>query len=371
MAYIRSPLAFAVILFGLVLTTPIVLLCLPFWIVGFLTHRLCRLLEPKTVSWEEVIQFDPVLGWKPKANLNTYCSFAAGMFRVQTDSLGWSGRSTLAESEIVVFGDSFAFGFGVNAEKMFSELNPKLRIKSIGAPGYNMVQELILMQQLSAQLRNKLVVWLICLSNDLYDNLLPNLYQYRMPFVRRLGGTERWEIATSHVNRKTWSFNPKKNSRRNEKLDGTFANSFLSRRVYSGCEFLIEKGKDLCAHSGASLVVMTIPWTMQLDRREWDQVFSRIPDSKTFDPELPDKQLAAICSKLNVPLIAGKDHLELRHFIAGEGHWNESGHRRVGEILGELYHHYKVERGPNRESRCAALEFPKTRSADLLAGSGS
>ncbi len=370
MAVIRSFLALAATLIGLMLAMPIVLLCLPFWVVSALTHWISRLLEFETVSWEEVIQFDPLLGWKPKPNLNARCSFVPGAFRVRTDGFGWSGKFSLTESQIVVFGDSFAFGFGVDAEHMFSELNPSLRIKSIGAPGYNMVQELILMQQLSTQLRNKLVVWFICFGNDLYDNLLPNLYQYRMPFVRKIDSSEDWEIVTHHIRRETWPFNPENNFRRKEKLEGTFANNFLSRRVYSACEFLIRAGKDLCAQSHASLVVMTIPTTMQLDRREWEQVFSNVPDPTRFDPRLPDKKIAALCAKLNVPLIAGKDYLELRHFIAGEGHWNESGHRRVGEILRELYHQH-VRTGPSRDSRSGVLEFPKTRSADLVTGSGS
>jgi len=345
MSYMRALLVAAATFLALLAVVPIVLLCLPFWVVGFLTRLFCTLLERKTITWEEIIEFDSLIGWRPKSNLNIDCSFAAGVFRAETDSLGWAGKSSIADSDIVVFGDSYAFGYGVNAESMFSELNPKVRIKSIGAPGYNMAQEFILMRQLSPHLRNKLVVWFIFFGNDLYDNLLPNLYQYRIPFVRTRNGSNSWEIVTSHVSRQRWPFNPEHNYRRKDKLEGTFGDTYLSRRIYSACEFLIGKGKDLCAQSGASLIIMTIPWTIQLNLREWEEAFSNGLGNKTFDPQLPDKKIAEICYRLNVPLVAGKEHLDLSHYILGEGHWNESGHRRVGKILSQL-HSDRTVKGP-------------------------
>jgi hypothetical protein len=349
MSYTRALLVATATLVALLALMPIVLLCLPFWIVGVLTHLFRNWLERKTITWEEIIEFDSLIGWRPKANLNAYCSFAAGVFRAETDSRGWAGKSSIADSDVVVFGDSYAFGYGVDAKSLFSELNPKLRIKSIGAPGYNMVQEYLLMRQLSPHLRDKLVVWFVYFGNDLYDNLLPNLYQYRMPFVRRRNGSSSWEIVTSHISRQKWPFNPEHNHRRKEKLDGTFGDAYLSRRIYSACEFLIGEGKDLCARSGASLVLMTIPWTIQLNPREWKGASSKGPGNKLLDPQLPDRKISEICSILHVPLIDGRKYLDLSHYIPGEGHWNEGGHRRVGEILAQLHHKFEGERPKTKE----------------------
>jgi hypothetical protein len=343
MPYMRALLVVAATILALLSVVPAVLLCLPFWVVGALARLFYALLERKTITWEEVIEFDPVIGWRPKANLDSYCAFDAGVFRAETDSLGWAGKSTISDSDMVVFGDSFAFGYGVDAENMFSELNPTIRIKSIGAPGYNMVQEYLLMLELSPHLRNKLVVWFIFFGNDLYDNLLPNLYQYRTPFVRKRHDSTTWEIVTSHVSRRKWPFNPEHNYRREEKLEGTFGDGYLSRRIYSACEFLIGKGRDLCAQSGASLIIMTIPWTIQLNPREWQAAVSKGWGSNTFDSQLPDKRIAEICHRLNVRLVAGKDHLDLSHYIVTEGHWNESGHRRIGQILSQLHYDRTVK----------------------------
>jgi hypothetical protein len=75
-----------------------------------------------------------------------------------SDAQGWPGTASIAES--VVFGDSYSFGYGVNVEaSFFSECHCQARIKAIGAPAYNMVQEVLLMHQLSSHLSGKLVVW--------------------------------------------------------------------------------------------------------------------------------------------------------------------------------------------------------------------
>jgi hypothetical protein len=341
---IRTLLAVIAASFGMLLTIPIVVLGLPFWTVAFLTRTFCRLFEPHAVPWQQIIEFDPAIGWKPKPNLNTYCSFAAGVFRVKTDSQGWRGTANIAESEIVVFGDSYAFGYGVDDEKaFFSAPHSQLRIKAIGSPGYNMVQELILMHQSSLHLRDKLVVWFIYFGNDLYDNLLPNLYNYRQPFIRTVNGSGEWNVVTGHISRTEWPFNFEHNFRVKEKWGAVFGTTFLSHRVYPACEFLIRQAREICSHAGGRLVVMTIPWPTQLNQRDWEQTMSRFGNPKEFNPHLPDQKLSEICSKLGVPFVTGKDYLAIRDHIPGEGHWNERGHQRVAEVLIDLYQRFMLK----------------------------
>ena len=73
MASIRTLLALFASLVGLFLAIPIVLVGFPFWLVARLTNLATRLLEPKVVSWDQLIRFDSTFGWTPKPNLNTYC----------------------------------------------------------------------------------------------------------------------------------------------------------------------------------------------------------------------------------------------------------------------------------------------------------
>ena len=341
----RTPLAFIASLCGFVLATPIVLLCLPFWIVSWLTRVWSSVFEKNSVDWEQVIEFDSTVGWKPKANLDVFCDCGYRVYHVKTDAHGHRSPVSLADSDVVVFGDSFAFGQGVDDEKtFFSGRYSPLRIKSIGAPGYSMVHGLMLMRQLSLHLKGKLVVWFIYYGNDLHDNLLPNLNDYRAPFVRQVHGTGSWEIVTRHLSPGTWPFNFEEGLQRREKEKwlGTFGTNGLSERIYAASEFLIREGRDVCHQGGGHLVVLAVPMKAQISRRAWKREASRlgIEDLASLDPLLPDRKLRDICSKLSVPFIAGTEHLRVDDHIPFDGHWNEKGHRCIESLLQGIYHDF-------------------------------
>lgn len=344
--FIGTLLAFIAGLFGILLGIPVILVGSPFWAVAFLTRACSRLLEPRSKPWEQLIEFDPTVGWKLKPNLKTHCSFVTGVFSLKTDLQGWRGTASIAESKVVVFGDSYAFGYGIDEKALFSEIKPRLRIKAVGAPGYNMVQGLLWMSQLAPQLRGKLVVWFICLGNDLYDNLQPNMQSYRVAFVREVNGEEGWEIVTRHITPSMWPYNVDRDQERvrNGRYTAAFGTTSLSRRVYSACDFLIEKGRDACAEAGARLVIMTIPLMSQFKRSVWDRSLSRFGDPTSFDPDLPDQKLAEICRKLGVPFVAGKDYLDVGDYISEDGHWNRRGHRRIAQLLWSLCYNKCVAR---------------------------
>ncbi len=353
MNIVRTPLALFGALLGALLATPIILLGLPFWAVALLTRALCWILEPQVVAWQDVIEFHPTIGWKPKPHLHTH-GLADEAFHLTTDSQGWRGRATIAESEILVFGDSFAFGHGVSDRAFFSELIPGLYIKAIGAPGYNMVQELLWMERLSSQLKGKVVVWLIYFGNDLYENLVPDMCGYRMPFVREVNGTGDWQVITHHVKPAKWLLTP---DRRNyyEKLAELCSLTLLSHRAYAACEFLIRRGRDICTEAGAKLTVVTIPETSQLTKTGLQWLASLTRHSESFDPDLPDMRIGAICAQLGVPFLALKTHLRPEHYKDRDCHWNEAGHRRVADILSGLYREQvmldsRAGRGPTSKS---------------------
>jgi len=286
-ALIRVIVALVGTVVGFTLVLPILVVGLPFWIVATLTRTLPSLFEADHVPWQQLIEFDSTIGWKPKPNLDThYLASCDDVYHIVTDSEGWPGQRSFSESKIVVFGDSVSFCYGVNFRDSFVEVNPDLGIKAIGAPGYNMVQELLLMRQMSSRLRGKLVVWFIFLENDLYGNLMPNLQTYRSPFVRAVNGNGQWELVRDHLTRTNWNhtsghfyFNA---------LARLCGPTPLSERAYSACEFLIESGSEVCRKEGARLVVMTIPSTKQLSRRGLKILRSHSSDNSVIDPDFPD-----------------------------------------------------------------------------------
>jgi len=330
-------------LIAVVALVPCVILLLPVFVFtafavvfASIVRAIARLLEPSFTPWGELLAFDSRLGWRAKPNLNTYyCAEQDDVFSIVTDEEGWPGRRTLDESKVVVIGDSFAFGYGVDTTRSFAEVNPALQVKATGAPGYSMVQGLVLMEQLEQRLEGKVVVWFVCLENDLQDNLTPEMRQHRTPFVRFDDQHGRWEIVDTHLERAEWAAS---NSDVRRLFPRMCTPGPLADRAYSACDYLIERAQASCAQVGAQLVLVTIPHPMQLTKRGVAQLATLSGSPELCDENLPDRRFEESCRKHGVPMVAGMRYLSRSDYKRREAfHWNEQGHRRIAEVLGELY----------------------------------
>jgi hypothetical protein len=338
MRFIRIILAAVSTIFGLVLLAPVFLLALPVWLVSVLTRTIARALQPRFLTREQLIRFDPIVGWKSQPNLNTH-HLMVDLFHIKTDKDGWRGKASLAESEIVVFGDSFAAGYGISEKHLFANLPGRQKIKPIGIGGYSMVQELLWMKRLSPALQSKLVVWFIFYGNDLYDNLVPDLRGYRKPFVRETRENGDWEIVSAHVTQERWpivSETRMKGENHLPKLAELCSDTFLAKRAYGACQFLIKTGKQICDDVGAQLYVVSIPDACQLTQEGRAMLKGLGGDPQSFDAERPDKTIDSICGRLGVTFIPGKSFLDISCYKTNDCHWNEKGHRHVARALRNL-----------------------------------
>jgi hypothetical protein len=292
-------------------------------------------LEPQYVPWKELIVYDPHLGWKPQANVDAnYLADRDDVYRLVTDEDGWPGTHTIEESPVIAIGDSFAFGYGVDTSKSFACVKPELPIKAIGAPGYSMVQSLMLTEQLAPRLAGKLVVWLICLENDLEDNLSPSRFGYRSPFVRPTCANRQWELVSEHVSPQPW--------RCTVWADLLFPHLCvpgpLADRVFAAADYVIRRASASCDRVGAQFLVFTVPTPMQFTDQGRAALASRSGHPDKFDAHLPDRRLRESCGRYGVSFAAGLDYLSGSDYKPFEGiHWNEEGHRRMAKVLGQLY----------------------------------
>jgi hypothetical protein len=334
----RTAIALVAALCGLVLLIPLLLVVVPFWLVAAATRALSHVVERPYLTRDQLIAFDPIFGWKARPNLDTY-HLTVDLFHIETDADGWRGRTPLAESDVVVFGDSFAAGYGVSEEHLFANLQAHPRVKPIGIGGYSMVQELLWIQTLAPRLAGKLVVWFVYLGNDLYDNLSPDLRGYRKPFVRALRDGGEWEIVSSHVSAEQWPIVPRLGYARIHpvKLAELCSGGFLAERAFGACEFLIRQGRAVCAEAGADLVVLSIPDPLQLTPEGRRQLEAMVPGLANFDADSPDRQLAAMCRRLAVPFTPGQSVFDVSCYRTDDCHWNEWGHRTAAQWLARTY----------------------------------
>ncbi len=337
---------------ALVLVSPLLVLGAPLFLAIGLIRWTARKLEPSVKRWQDLYEFDPLLGWRVTSDLNCYVlEERDDVFHVVTDQFGWAGRATIAESDMIVVGDSHAWGYGVDHDKAFFNLNPSLRIKTIGAPGYNLVQELLLLEQVASQLKGKLVVWFVYIGNDLSDNLTPEMDGYRTPFVRQVQRDNRWEIVTSHLSPTKWTCsNNVKWHHAHAVLAALHSETAFAKRAYAACEALLARGSHLCREVGAELVVVSIPAIVTISEAHMRAMCAARSFNVPVDRGLPDHKLNDMCARLGIRYESLTSRLEVRHYKERDDHWTEEGHRQVAEVLRDLYCQFRSSAGPVRSS---------------------
>lgn len=312
--------------------------------VAALTRVYRKILRPSVLSWEEISEFDAELGWKNKGNLDGLAE-ADDVFSFTTDPEGWRGKDgRIDDSEVVVFGDSHAFGHGIDEPFHFAFLGNGVRIKAVGSSGYNGVQQFLAMRGLSERLQGKLVVWLQFLGNDLLDNLEATMGRYRTPFLRVRNG--QWEVVGEHVESEPWPYLPKRYKEANyDRLIKVLTPGFTADRAFCGCEYLLSEGAKLCRAVGARLAVVTVPDPLMLTTEGVDVLCKHGAKRELLDLLLPDRAIAAACSRLGIPFQAGSTFLEASDYKEHDDHWNRHGHAKLAAAVAKLHQ----ELGPGVE----------------------
>jgi len=320
---------------GVILALPAILLLIPIWWIDSLVRLFRRVLEPKPIPLEEIIEYAPEVGWKPKAGISAHVlNFNRDTWQLTTDSDGWRGTGSVEKADAVVFGDSYAFGYGVDDEAFFGDLPGDVRIKSIGSPAYSLVHSLLWMERMAPQLKGKLVVWLVYNGNDLADNVHPAQNQYRSPFVRLAAVDSECEIVTEHVDSSPWTLNSR---------EGGMA-AFIelcspteqSRRAFEACDFLIRRANDVCREAGARLVVMSIPDLSHVACLALARELGKSQHAAHFDEDVPDRELKAICDREGLPFVPLAAHMDAADYLERDFHWSPRGHRKVAELIAKL-----------------------------------
>ena len=362
----RTILASVATVPGLLLALPFVVLAAPLWLVRGVTRlgsALARSVQPPETRWGDLIRYEPEVGWMPRARLDVHAR-AGGLFHLTTDAEGWRGPMSLDDADVVVMGDSFAFGQGADDRNLFTEHVAGARVKSVGANGYNLVQSYLWMERLAPRLGGKTVVWFVYYDNDLLENLLPFQQHYRMPFVRERAAGQGWELVTEHVSPDPWPFPESRDY--TTRLAEICSPSRLSRRVFDAADHLIRRARETLADAGAELTVVGVP-SPELVRADGRELLaSLVPDPDSFDATLPDRRLADICRRLDVPFLPLARHLTSRDYLPDDCHWTPRGHRRVGRLLADLVRNVE---GSRRSRAPSPIDVPAEPSATTPAGS--
>jgi hypothetical protein len=145
----------------------------------FATERLIQFCVDRLWHQERILTTDPVLGWKYIPNKSTVRRNTDGeLWSIHANSQGFRSAETwdpAARRRILVLGDSYGVGHGVNLEDRFDSVltqdHPDWSVMNLSVMGYGTDQELLSARPWTSFLQPGDVLLLVTYGNDFYDIL--------------------------------------------------------------------------------------------------------------------------------------------------------------------------------------------------------
>ena len=336
MLYIRLILSLIASIIGIILIIPGLMLMFPFWFVSLVAKMVAKF-KPTLSTWEDIIEFDPELGWRSKPNIDAHMD-VDGIYHITVGPDGWRGNQSLKKSDTIVIGDSFVCGQGTDDKNHFSNLTKHTQVKPIGAPGYGVVHYLLLLKNLSSDLKGKLVLWFVYTGNDYRESVRPSSYGYHFPFVFRDNATEAWEIQTSHIRDTKLPFHFEKGYKVSiPELADLFSKNYFSDYAYGAFEYLVVEAKKHCETHGAKFAVVTLPIKWCLDDSYLHKLKRHSGNPENFSLKYPDEQAGIICKRHGITFKAGSSEFTTEDFLPNDLHWSQGGNKKAAKIIDVLH----------------------------------
>jgi lysophospholipase L1-like esterase len=319
----------------------------------FLSETALRIMgfEPMYVSPERdrFWKYDSLLGWAHEPGQEG--TFETPQFRttVRVNNKGLRDREHSYErpndhKRILVLGDSFAWGYGVEESERFSQLLEKelsVEVINAGVSGYSTDQELLWYQNEGIKYETDLVI-LVVAGNDVGDNdrqLVSTIY-YKPKFVlegSQLVPTDYPVPQTSLQGRFVYALSQRSalaffliqryfdlrdiygKSRSNPGEEKSpVSNPGVESEPFKLTLALIDEIRNLADSRNAKFMIVTTD-------RWWNQ-----RSGKTYEEFLKTLEKEGFLV-LDVDSVAGFDPEEM--LIPNDGHWNQAGHEFVAEKL--------------------------------------
>jgi hypothetical protein len=316
-------------------------------------------------AWHALAVSDPLAGYRYAPNLDVQLSGHADFScRVRTNSRGLRTPHEHGPVDVVVIGDSFTFGYGVDEADAWSARLAGLaglKVANLGVSGYGPQSELALLRSDGLPLRPRLVLWQF-FTNDYEDASLfarwqqsgqPDLYRWLRqapaavtspaPAAGRLRGwlhrhVRSYELAKHALGvggYRAGGYQPwARVGRRAVQLDlasaarwADFDRAEISQGWQLACACLLE-ARRATETAGVRFAVVLAP-------SKEETYWNRLPPRRARaagDVRSPSRRMAAFCRQQGIPCLdlgpifasAGRAGQAL--YFATDVHWNPAGH---------------------------------------------
>jgi hypothetical protein len=137
-------------------------------------------------------EYHPLLGWAAKPDVEGVLRSIDVEHRVLQNRWGFRGKAHPEERtgrpRVLVLGDSFVWGYGVEEGQLFTDLLeresvPPIEVINLGVSGYGTDQELLLWREQGRRFRPDVVLLVVTPYTDLLDNVRDERYGYPKPLL--------------------------------------------------------------------------------------------------------------------------------------------------------------------------------------------
>jgi len=349
-------------------------------------------------------RYDSTLGWTGKENVQDDFLWMDVSHRVRQNRYGCRGGEypfgRTGKPRLLVLGDSYAWGFGVEEQQLFTSLlernrNRDVEVVNLGVSGYGTDQEYLLWKNKGHQWKPDQVLLLVTLWTDLWDNTISRQYGYEKPvFEPNASGELVLKNTPVPREERHWSHGDRSNTeRRSAWFSDGIGHSAVAAALVNFCvksstirklleehgiipirqggygwevQMYAPEGSDemdkpwqvtfaliakLAAEvkgQGGRLVVAVAPSPVQVYPELWrERLGGRELGNKAVDPSTPNKRLEAWCRQRGIQFIdlltplqkAGRTTPYL--YFPLNLHWTANGHQVVAEVLAQelsLFH---------------------------------
>lgn len=348
-----------------------------------LAEVVLRVVTPAEANIHQLFcEHDPVLGWRKKSNFEGVHKTSEYEVFEKMNSEGIRGPEYKVEKDtgeyrILILGDSFAEGYTVEFEELFSEIlkaelnkNCKVDYEVIngGTGGWSTDQEILFFENTGQKYNPDLTILLFCINDPWYNTQKKYWRGGKPQFILSGDSLELTNVPVPTAAEESFFQKTKRWGLENLQLL-KYAKRVKDNMQYSGTqsvpiEWEIYREKEMPEMTQAwevtekllfrlrektsaiesELLVFYISEKVETYEKEWQRLLETYSvNGEDFSPEIPRKKLAKICERQNVPffdptvsfMAAAQADTSRSLYFDLDWHWNKHGHALVGKLLAE------------------------------------